>query len=224
MFKFFTCHSQRESRHGVTLIEIIIVSTVIALMSAISFPVYKIIQQREKEKRLKNILLDVRAAIACSKSQNSGMSWEEGHRNYIYRHGVQKIWDMHQTDPVQFQTARSFFVASGTQQGLFFPLNPSKIVFSQPYTVTIATGPAAGDEVQIKVEQRFLRRIPPHPFRNWYPNARWEFKPAVNAAPGGPTYASAPTDPWNTGLATGVIDIVSRGAGMGLDGSNTDDW
>lgn len=230
MYRLFRIQFSPNPRQGVTLVEILIVSTVIAVMAALSFPVYKIIQQREKERRLLRILREVRSAIAGSKSQKSNKIWKEGHRNYVYRHGIEKIWELHQSDESKFQEARKHFIEDGTQNGLLYPKTPSHLIFNQNYNIRIATGTAAGEEVDIDVQRRFLRKIPPHPFANWYPNAHWEFKPASidGAFGGGPFYASSATDPWNNNgnppAATGVIDIVSRGAGRALNGSNTDEW
>jgi prepilin-type N-terminal cleavage/methylation domain-containing protein len=210
------------SRNGVTLVEILIVSAIIAMLAGVSFPIYKIVQQREKERRLLKILRDVRAAIGGCKSQKSDKTFKEGFRNYVYSQGKAQIEDLN-TKPVA-KAALKEFVKDGTTNGLFYPPSPSHICASHLYTVTIATGTAAGEVVNVKIERRFLRQIPPHPFQSWYPNAHWEFKPATNIAAGGPTYASATGDPWDTGDAYGVTNIVSRGAGPGLDGSNTDDW
>ncbi|NLF95499.1 MAG: prepilin-type N-terminal cleavage/methylation domain-containing protein, partial [Candidatus Riflebacteria bacterium] len=54
MYKWYSAgrNTPERQRSGVTLVEILIVTVVITLMAAVSFPVYKIIQQREKEKRL----------------------------------------------------------------------------------------------------------------------------------------------------------------------------
>lgn len=224
MINLCSRHSSSYSRRGVTMVEILIVSVIIALLSAVSFPVYKIVQQRVKERRLKTILLNVRAAIAGSKSQKNSKIWKEGYRCYVYRRGSEEIWELHQDNLQQFHEAKQYFINDGTQNGMFYPLSPSHMIANQPYAIAIATGPVAGDQIILEVQQRFLRKVPPHPFKGWYPNARWEFKPVVNAAAGGPTYASGPADPWNVGLATGVVDIVSRGAGIALDGSKTDDW
>ncbi|HQB84597.1 MAG TPA: prepilin-type N-terminal cleavage/methylation domain-containing protein, partial [Candidatus Rifleibacterium sp.] len=72
---------------GVTLIEILIVTVIIALMAALAFPVYKIVQQREKERRLKKILNDVRAAISGGKSQLANTWLSEGFRTYVFQTG-----------------------------------------------------------------------------------------------------------------------------------------
>jgi prepilin-type N-terminal cleavage/methylation domain-containing protein len=56
-----------------------------------------------------------------------------------------------------------------------------------------------------------MRIIAPHPFLNWYPAARWEFRPAKKN--GAVTAATLPFASPHWGVnATGVADIVSRGA------------
>ena len=66
---------------GVTLIEILIVTVIIALMAALAFPVYKIVQQREKERRLRTFLNDMRAALVGRKSQLSITSFDRRLQN-----------------------------------------------------------------------------------------------------------------------------------------------
>ncbi|NCB37221.1 MAG: type II secretion system protein [Erysipelotrichia bacterium] len=219
--------TNRNNKHrsGVTLVEILVVSVVMALMAALAFPVYKVIQQRDKERRLKKILTDVRAAIFGSKSQQSSLSFTEGYRTHLRVRGIALIeaahsgYGMEETEAV----AISNFVDNLTTHGLGYPLTPSHLVANTTYYVTVATATVpttAGDYVTIPVDRRYLRVIPPHPFQNWYPNAHWEFKPATTTT-GLTSLASAS---WNSNTATGVADIVSRGAGISLDGSNTDAW
>lgn len=225
-------------KRGVTIIEVMVVTTVVALLAAVSFPVYKIIQQREKEKRLKDILLNVRAAISGSKTARSNKLFRQGYRNYVVTKGVYAIENT-AADP---KTAISRFLASGTacdgKLDSLYPESPSALLRATTYSVRLATDTDAdtnsGSRVTVTISRRFLRSIPPHPFVSWYPNAHWEFKPVVTniaTATKDSTYASGPGDPWgNTDYsagnwnATGVVDIVSRGAGIALDGSNTDDW
>ncbi|MDD2998263.1 MAG: prepilin-type N-terminal cleavage/methylation domain-containing protein, partial [Candidatus Riflebacteria bacterium] len=85
--------TNRNNKHrsGVTLVEILVVSVVMALMAALAFPVYKVIQQRDKERRLKKILTDVRAAIFGSKSQQSSLSFTEGYRTHLRVRGIALI-------------------------------------------------------------------------------------------------------------------------------------
>lgn len=217
-------------RRGVTIIEVMVVTTVIAMLAAVSFPIYKIIQQREKEKRVKDILLVVRAAISGSKTARSNKLFTQGYRNFVITRGISEIED---ENPGASAAPIANFLASGTtcngRLNSLYPQTPSDLIRATNYTVYLATdtdGTANTDtakQVSVEINRRFLRHIPPHPFISWYPNAHWEFKP-VKIAAGGPTFASSATDPWNSGTATGVIDIVSRGAGIALDGSNTDDW
>lgn len=229
-------------KRGVTIIEVMVVTTVVALLAAVSFPVYKIIQQREKEKRLKDILLNVRAAISGSKTARSNKLFRQGYRNYVVTKGVYAIEKAHPNDSDAQNAAIAKFLASGTAcdgtLDSLYPASPSALLRATTYSVRLATDTDAdtnsGSRVTVTISRRFLRSIPPHPFVSWYPNAHWEFKPVVTniaTATKDSTYASGPGDPWgNTDYsagnwnATGVVDIVSRGAGIALDGSNTDDW
>ncbi|GAB4278926.1 MAG: hypothetical protein Kow0029_22470 [Candidatus Rifleibacteriota bacterium] len=219
------------SNRGVTLVEILIVSAIIALMAATSFPVYKIIQQREKERRLKRILREVNSAIGGCKSQRSNKIFIEGYRNYIISKGQAEI-EAKNPNPADYKKAMQNFIKDGTNRGLFYPLTPSHLEYTpQDYVnagtvISIATNtppPALdpqNDYVHIEIKRRFLRKIPPHPFASWYPGAHWVFKPAVPA--GAP--AASDTAPWTPLTAVGVIQMKSKGAGYALDGSNTDDW
>lgn len=207
---------------GVTLIEILIVTVIIALMAALAFPVYKIVQQREKERRLRIFLYDTRAALVGRKSQLSITSFDEGFRTYIVQKGQQAIYDAHPGDPATANAAVATFTLNITRFGLGYPPSPS-LLASTGYEITVATGPstvsAVAGNVTIKVARRFIRRIPPHPFQNWNINATWTFRPAVpqNSAP-------IASQAWNPAVHYGVMDIYSRGAGLALDGSNTDEW
>lgn len=215
-------------KSGVTLIEILIVTVVIGLLAAISFPVFKIIQQREKERRLKKILYDVRSAILGSKSPQTATDFTEGYRTYIRVKGIAQI-QAHAGSPELAEPIIAKFVINLTENGRGYPDSPAKLTTSN-YEVAIATGTTdpldptyTTDVVNIPVDRRFLRHIPPHPFKNWFANARWEFKPATKTI--AVTTSTLPFDSphWGTD-ATGVIDIVSKGAGLALDGSKTNDW
>jgi len=231
---------------GVTLIEILIVTVIIALMAALAFPVYKIVQQREKERRLKKILNDVRAAISGGKSQLSTVSFNEGLRTVVRVQGIEKIKSAHNlSNPVQSAIASaaiSSFTLHMVQQGLGYPPTPFHLTYAQNYDIEIATGPtshpmSALGSVTVLISRRFLRSLPPHPFQGWYPNATWTFKPAyfLPSVPANAVPVSSAT--WgvqqklydDTAGASGVkrygvMDIYSSGAGMALDGSNTDEW
>jgi prepilin-type N-terminal cleavage/methylation domain-containing protein len=201
--------SNIAGKSGVTLVEVLIVTAIIAMMAAISFPVYKIIQQREKEKLLKKYLLDMRSAIngyqgAGSRGQSVRIKYfNEGYRGFIIERGINEIYDKN-SGSTRKQAVKTF-LASGTSTGRFYPKNIASLTPQAiDYTVTIATGTNAGEEVTITVDRPFLRHIPPHPFKDWYPGADWEFKALF-----GNDY---------------IIDVYSRGAGSALDGSDTDDW
>jgi len=207
---------QKQARSGITLMEILIVTVIIGLMAAISFPVFKIVQQREKERRLKKILYDVRAAISGSKSPQAITEFTEGYRTYIRVKGIGGI------PPGAASSAVSVFIKNLGSEGLGYPPSPRALV-SSGYTIRVATSTSdpTNDYVEIHVDRRLLRTIPPHPFKSWFPNAEWRFRPATDTAQ---AFASSTTDPWQTGTYYGVADMVSRGAGMALDGSSTDDW
>lgn len=219
--------SNVKKRSGVTLIEILIVTVIIGLMASLSFPAFKILQQREKERRLHKILSDVRAAIAGSKSQQSTTSFTEGYRTYVRVRGLQAIDDAHTVinDPTGAiaSGAIASFVGNLADQGLGYPLTPSALIYNPKFpvaSITVAT--ATTGSVNIKIDRRFLRSVPPHPFKNWYPTAEWYFRRAKPIDPVSENNYLA-SGSWAV-TDVGITDIVSRGAGMGLDGSNTDDW
>jgi len=193
MYKWFSTRRQRyeRQRSGVTLVEILIVTVVIALMAAVSFPVYKIIQQREKEKRLKKILLDMTDAIAGSKSLLSNQEFEIGYRTYVREYGLALI-------P---KSKQAYFLKRIAQDGYGYPGTIASLT-SPPFSFDVPISDTPGDVVTIKIDRKFMRHLPPHPFRNWYANATWTYK-----------------------LQNGRIkEIKSKGAGLALNGSNTDDW
>lgn len=227
MLKFFANNNRRGPRQGVTLVEILIVSVIIAIMAALSFPVYKIIQQREKERKLQKFIDDVSVAIhgfqANNNNRNRIKNFQEGYKGYILQRGISLIEDANPVKATQ-NAAIKTFVDNAISEGLAYPetiwhLTPLKL----PHTVRIATDAAAVDYatnpemyVSIVVDYPFIRNIPPHPFKDWYPGATWHFK-YLNP-PGGP----ATTGP--DGSGDYVTQMVSVGAGTALDGSNTNDW
>ncbi len=202
---------------GVTLVEILIVSTIIAIMAALSFPVFKIVQQREKERRLKKILHNFRAAIGGYQAGNKNTQrikhFQEGYSNYVRINGLRQIEDANSNAETQ-KLAKKTFIKEAMKNGLFYPrtiwhLTPVQL----PHEVHIATDSSAGDYatdpgkyVTINVTCPFLRGIPVHPFQDWYPAATWTYR-----------YIDATN-------ATGVIQVNSSGAGHALDGSFTNDW
>jgi len=228
MYRWFSAgrNTPERQRSGVTLVEILIVTVVITLMAAVSFPVYKIIQQREKEKRLRKILASVRSAISGSKSPLSAREFIDGHRTYVIAYGKELINGISTTPLVNhIDKITANFIKMTNVEGFGYPSTPQKLLDGidtiTMYVPTGLGGPNASFTMNIPVDRRFIRHIPPHPFIGWVPNARFEFKAAVNTS-------GLPTLPFNSAAwgttASGVTDIVSRGAGLALNGSRTDDW
>lgn len=196
---------------GVTLIEVLVVTTVIALMASLALPVSQILRQREKENRLREILSNVRSAIDTGHEL-------PGYKNFVSR----EIIRLEATS-----ASESSALAWASSSGLLYPVSPSYLVGRIPQVQISDSGLLTPPStLTVPINRRFLRRVPPHPFADWFPAAHWEFKAvATDVAAGvGPWYSSSTTDPWNTGHATGVIDIRSVGAGIGLDGTLTDNW
>ncbi|PKL50959.1 MAG: hypothetical protein CVV42_01270 [Candidatus Riflebacteria bacterium HGW-Riflebacteria-2] len=233
MYSWFSTgrNCPQRQRAGVTLVEILIVTVIITLMAAVSFPVYKIIQQREKEKRLRKILASVRSALSGSKSPLSAREFVEGYRTYVIAYGSYLIENALEppganTIPAgQKKKVKENFLKLANNEGFGYPESPQKLVQGNILLkIDVPTGSSgvnATYTVTIPVDRRFVRNIPPHPFIGWVPNARFEFKAAVNTS-------GSPTLPFNSAAwgttASGVTDIVSRGAGLALNGSRTDDW
>lgn len=226
-------------KKGLSLVELIVVTVVIAIAATLAFPTYTIFQQRSKEKRLKKILTDVRAAINGTKSHNSTNTFEEGFRTVARVKGMERIeyiaalrgWDT--ISPQIKQNCINAFI-NEIGKGKGYPQNPYDIWSPTPHaefpTSLVGFNPdnpleefPLGD---LPLERRFYRSQPVHPFHDWYPSADFAFVPVVDTNDlGSRTYTLEewfnPT--YNPGLK-GVKDIVSRGAGLALDGSNTDDW
>ncbi|MBQ2594960.1 MAG: hypothetical protein II567_16965, partial [Candidatus Riflebacteria bacterium] len=74
-------------------------------------------------------------------------------------------------------------------------------------------------------EQEGIASGPVHPFHDWYPTVEFQYVPVIDRT-GNPLGTSYRYNEWiaNEGDLVGVKDIVSRGVGLALDGSNTDDW
>ncbi|MBU1108302.1 MAG: prepilin-type N-terminal cleavage/methylation domain-containing protein [Candidatus Riflebacteria bacterium] len=185
-------------REGVSLVEILVVTVVISLMAAISFPVFKIVQQREKERRLRIILYDVRTAISGSKSALSSREFTDGYRTFVTLSGLAQITD---------DASKTLFLNTLANDGYGFPGTMASLT-TPPFTFDIPISAIPGDIVAIKVDRKFLRPrpatddLPPHPFTSWNPNATWT-KVLKNG---------------------NITDIRSDGAGLALNGSITDDW
>jgi prepilin-type N-terminal cleavage/methylation domain-containing protein len=153
----------RSGQSGVTLIEILIVTVIIGLMAAISFPVFKIIQQREKERRLKKILYDVRSAISGSKSPQSITDFTEGYRTYIRVKGIAQIENAHPANETLRNQAISVFVKNLGEQGLGYPRTPARLTATDTIYVATSTVDPTNDYVAIKTTRdscALLRRTP----------------------------------------------------------------
>jgi len=213
------------SSRGMTLIEVLVVTAIMGLIAAIMVPMYQIVQQRDKEARLLEILNDV----------NNGI---QDYRTYVIKQGYAKI-EAAITDEKKRTAAKDTMIASGAKFGYLYPIHPGKLLNPLGDTFEISTGPTAYDaapgSVTIVINRRFLRRIPPHPFKLWYPNAHWELKEVASDTTFLPN--TGPWRAWESGYgiatwmgwptnnkATGVISLRSRGAGLSLAGDNTDDW
>ncbi len=198
------------ARRGVTIIELLVVTTILSLMAALIFPTYRLMQQRDRENRLREILTEVRAS-------------RDSYKSYVSRSMWAKIEAANTNQGVR-QKAFKQAIASASELGYLFPLNPSS--FTNPIhapgaSFTVATDPNdltdPNKVVSVSVNRLFLRRIPPHPFTGWSPYARWEFVPAAGGS------GQVASEAWTAGMV-GVQDIRSVGAGLAIDGSNTDDW
>lgn len=235
-------------KKGLSLVELIVVTVVIAIAATLAFPTYTIFQQRSKEKRLKKILTDVRAAINGTKSHNSTNSFEEGFRTVARVKGMEKIearaningWNSPLTLPDNAKEVKqkciSAFIAKFSE-GYGYPKSPDDIWSPTPVAMfpanLIGFCPGTGDDAlyneiaigDIPLERRFYRAPPVHPFQDWYPSVDFKFVPVLDNT-GNASGTAYSREGWeaNKDYLVGVKDIVSRGAGLALDGSNTDDW
>ncbi|HOT27931.1 MAG TPA: type II secretion system protein [Candidatus Ozemobacteraceae bacterium] len=214
-----------SGRRGVTLVEIMVASTIVVLIAAVTFPVYQIIQQREKENRLRQILDNVRGAIYGCPIALANRTFNQGYRVHVLNKLANAI-----NNATETQETRDAALASGIRylvdHGLDLPFSPASLTGRAPIGVTFDVATGTTGTATVTIDRVFLRNIPPHPFVGWYPNARWEFVPAVYAGALNSSVLTAATDSatWESLQATGVKNIVSRGAGMAIDGTNTDDW
>jgi len=238
-----------NKKKALSLVELVVITFIIAVIATMAFPTYKIFQQRSKEKRLKKILTDVRAAINGTKSHNSTNYFEEGFRTVARVKGIDIITD-NTPDLNERQNFINLFV-KGLSDGYGYPDSPQEIWSNNPKTdlngmnlsYTDATGNHAfplinfGNVGKLYLERPFYRNCdlssgPVHPFHDWYQTANFAYIPASDTR--GIDYlknASYTVDEWATmnpdpehPVLIGVKDIVSRGAGLALDGSNTDEW
>lgn len=221
--------SRPRNRKGLSLMELIVVTVVIALTACMAFPVYKIFQQRSKEKRLKKILTDVRAAISGTKSHNSSNDFQEGFRTVARVKGMEIIASNTGSlvDTVKQSNINAFVAKIG--QGYGYPKTPEDIWSSNPvaaidgFQYETPSGPMPLGAIPL--ERPFYRSKPIHPFHDWYETADFQYVPVYDGT-GNALGTSYTILGWETNKAdlVGVKDIVSKGAGLALDGSNTDDW
>lgn len=223
-----------RNRKGLSLMELIVVTVVIALTACMAFPVYKIFQQRSKEKRLKKILTDVRAAISGTKSHNSSNDFQEGFRTVARVKGMELIMQVasnsYWSKTEELNCINAFVAKIG--QGNGYPLAPEDIWSAKPKAEMgklIYKDESDTDKEfnigNIELERRFYRSKPIHPFHDWYETADFQYVPVYDGT-GNALGTSYTILGWETNKAdlVGVKDIVSKGAGLALDGSNTDDW
>lgn len=213
--------------------ELIVVTVVIALTACMAFPVYKIFQQRSKEKRLKKILTDVRAAISGTKSHNSSNDFQEGFRTVARVKGMEIIASNTGSlgDTVKQSNINAFVAKIG--QGYGYPKTPEDIWSPNPvatidgFQYETPSGPMPLGAIPL--ERPFYRSKPIHPFHDWYQAADFRYLPVtVDGLPNNGE-VKLTVEEWKDQVARGVIllgvkDIVSTGAGLALDGSKTDDW
>lgn len=197
---------------GISLVELLVVTVIFALISTLAIPIYWLAQQRSRENRLRETLLMLRKA-------------KENYKNFVLKQMWYKIVQENPNNPQVQEQAFKQAIASASELGYLYPLNPSRFVdptTSTPVTFTVATDPNnLSDDprfgVTVVVNRKFLRRIPPHPYKAWIPLADWVYKPVV-----GPSYYVASSEWLPTYV--GIQDIKSKGAGIAIDGSNTDTW
>ena len=249
-----------NKKRALSLVELVVITFIIAIIATMAFPAYKIFQQRSKEKRLKKILTDVRAAISGTKSHNSTTVFEEGFRTVArvkglelieIRGGHDKGWNNTGTLPEAAKEVKqkciNAFIAKFSE-GYGYPKSPKDIWDSNPVAVfpESLTGfcPGTGDDALYNIlalgnislgrpfyrncnrsEQEGIASGPVHPFHDWYPTVEFQYVPVIDRT-GNPLGTSYKYNDWiaNEGDLLGVKDIVSRGVGLALDGSNTDDW
>ncbi len=242
-----------RTRKGVTLIELMVTVAILAVIATLSFPMFQLMQQRDKENRLIRILEGVNSAIMGSGSYDnkhvfSGI-YSEGYSNWIRRQIMDSKWDIDNNKLTPGDRKKALDVAM--ELGLFYPLTPSHL--ENPSMVQTAlipynlhTGGPPYLKIRIRVDRRFFRKVAPHPFIGWYPGAHYEFEAAFyddndadsDFETGTHTYASEswpfpvisgpeydPTaDNPVIPRAVGVKQIWSRGAGFSIKGESTDSF
>lgn len=241
------CNDNRENRmnrKGMSLVELIVVTVIIAAAASMAFPVYKIIQQRSKERRLKKVLTELRAAISGAKSHQSTNDFREGFRTMARVKGMEEITSdlSSESDKVRLEVINAF--VGNLVQGDGYPSSPNDIWSATPTAILRdisyegSGGPATetfGLAGRMPLNMRFYRCAPIHPFKDWYVNADFKYVPVRPEAleRNMPGFTALTREEWveyekkytaSQDSLGGVKDVVTRGAGLALDGSNTDDW
>ena len=225
----------RMNRKGMSLVELIVVTVIIAAAASMAFPVYKIIQQRSKERRLKKVLTDLRAAISGAKSHQSTNDFREGFRTMARVKGMEEISNDPSLSEGNKQRKINAFV-SRLAAGDGYPSTPNDIWGATPTAfigefewVDELGVPRTASATRLPLDMRFYRGEPVHPFADWYISAGFRYVP-VHTGTLDPEDLPLRKERWD-GLSQadkdilgGVKDVVSVGAGLALDGSNTDDW
>jgi type II secretory pathway pseudopilin PulG len=219
---------------GVTLVEVMVVSTAFVILAAASLPVLQLVRQREKERRLKKILLEIKntgigigaTSYKIDKNKKEVDFASLGYKNFIIRRII-----LNSANPAQ----QKFALDNAKTTGKCFPLNPTKLENAQGDTINIDAEPPAGNVMSIDITQRFIRNIASHPFHDWHPDAHWEFLPhSLYDAAGvsiSPIWLEKTDGLWagdwadaKNNNAFGVTDVRSVGAGLAINGKNTDDF
>lgn len=234
-----------SGRRGITIIEILVASVIMGILSSMAFPIYGIIQQRERERRLRITLDNVRAAISGSGQYEEGRIQTIGYESYL----MVEMKRAEQTLKVSYPKMKPNFFGqtishnATNKTGMMSPLDPVYLVNKKgdPFVVRIPTGMAEPDypaSVTVTINNRFIRHIPPHPFQGVYPGAHFQVKAATWSAIAidDGWFVWPPEDAVRLGLpgwvgagtngrqATGVVDIRSRGAGLSISGVTTDEF
>ena len=240
--KKITAFYLHNKKKALSLVELVVITFIIAVIATMAFPTYKIFQQRSKEKRLKKILTDVRAAINGTKSHNSTNYFEEGFRTVARVEGmkiIEKVASDTHWDSNTKQKCINLFIAK-IGEGHGYPKSPKDIWSNNPsaeFSVVLTgfndSNPSESLPItSIPLNRPFYRNCdvssgPVHPFHDWYPEVEFQYVPATDTHLV-ITQDSYTYNEWyfatNTPYLKGVKDIVSRGAGLALDGSNIDDW
>ena len=235
----------RMNRKGMSLVELIVVTVIIAAAASMAFPVYKIIQQRSKERRLKKVLTDLRAAISGAKSHQSTNDFREGFRTIARVKGMEEISsDASLSEAEKLRKINAFVSRLAAGDG--YPSTPNDIWGATPtafigelewvddlgVTRTEKLGSGTG---RIPLDMRFYRGEPIHPFKDWYFEADFRYVPVrgdiLEDRMHG--YKSLTKKQWEDYEKShhpvldslgGVKDVITASAGMALDGSNTNDW